>query len=377
MRIASLDAIPLAYPEPNDHDLERYLLLTKVTTDDGIVGWGEAWTRWPEATTACIDIVKGMAEAVVVGEDPFETQRLWHRLRRHSYWYGTGGLASFAISAIDTALWDIKGKATGQSLISMLGGPVQDRLPAIVSSHPGHADLRQGAEEIRDWLDAGELHGVKYGMTWEGDAGLGREHDRDVAFLREVREAIGPDREIMIDVRGAFPWDIGTAIRRVQAFDEYGVRWVEEPFDPSALDLYRDLRPRVRTMIAFGERARTVEEFQTAVDSGLTDVVGVDPGSCEGLTGALKILARIEAANRHFNAHAWSGGIVSAASIALSAATRSSLVFEVKPRRNPMQHELISTPIDPVEGGWVVPPSGPGLGIEIVDDCVEHYRMDR
>jgi L-alanine-DL-glutamate epimerase-like enolase superfamily enzyme len=375
VRIASIEAIPLAYPEPNDHGLERYLLLTKVTTDEGVVGWGEAWTRWPEATLACIDLVDGMA-AVVIGEDPFTSEVLWNRLRRHSYWYGTGGLAAFAISAIDTALWDIKGKVTNQSLVSMLGGAVQERLPAIASSHPSKPDLAEGAAEIAEWLEAGNLHGVKFGLTWEGEAGLGREHDRDVEFVRLVREAIGPHRDIMVDVRGAFPWDLGTATRRVRAFEEYGLRWIEEPFDPNALELYRELRGRVTTLVAFGERARTVEEFQAAVQSGLTDVVGVDPGSSEGLTGAVKVIERIEAAQRHFNAHAWSGAIVSAASVALSAATRSSLVFEVKPRRNPMQHELVAEPIEPVDG-WMTPPSRPGVGAEILDDCVEHYRMDR
>jgi L-alanine-DL-glutamate epimerase-like enolase superfamily enzyme len=375
VRIASIEAIPLAYLEPNDHGLERYLLLTKVTTDEGVVGWGEAWTRWPEATLACIDLVDGMA-AVVIGEDPFTSEVLWNRLRRHSYWYGTGGLASFAISAIDTALWDIKGKVTNQSLVSMLGGAVQERLPAIASSHPSKPDLAEGAAEIAEWLEAGNLHGVKFGLTWEGEAGLGREHDRDVEFVRLVREAIGPHRDIMVDVRGAFQWDLGTATRRVRAFEEYGLRWIEEPFDPNALELYRELRGRVTTLVAFGERARTVEEFQAAVQSGLTDVVGVDPGSSEGLTGAVKVIERIEAAQRHFNAHAWSGAIVSAASVALSAATRSSLVFEVKPRRNPMQHELVAEPIEPVDG-WMTPPSRPGVGAEILDDCVEHYRMDR
>jgi L-alanine-DL-glutamate epimerase-like enolase superfamily enzyme len=374
LKITAIEPIPLAYPEPNDHDLTRYLLLVKVTTDEGLVGWGETWTRWPEATKACIDLIDGMAE-VILGEDPGGIEPIWRKLRAHSYWYGTGGLASFAISAIDIALWDIKGKRSGEPLVDLLGGAVQEKLPAIVSSHADKADLREGADEIGDWLDERDLKGVKYGMTWEGPARLGRSHERDVAFVREIRERIGPDRDIMVDVRAAFPWDIGTATRRILGFEEYGIRWIEEPFQPSALDLYRDLRGRITAMIGFGERSRTVEEFTAAVATGLTDVVGVDPGSAEGLTGCVKVIERIEAANRHFNAHAWSGAIISAVSVALSAASPSTLVFEVKPRRNPMQHELVADPIDPV-GGWISPSTQPGLGVEIVEDCVSHYRLD-
>ncbi len=374
MKIASIEPIPLAYPEPNDHDLTRYLLLVKVTTDDGLVGWGETWSRFPEATKACMDLIDGMAE-VIKDADPRETEPIWRKLRAHSYWYGTGGLASFAISAIDIALWDIKGKAAGLPLVTMLGGAVQEKLPAIVSSHADKADLREGAEEIGNWLDERDLKGVKYGMTWEGPAKLGREQGRDVEFVKEIRERIGPDRDIMVDVRAAFPWDVGTATRRVLGFEEYGIRWIEEPFQPSALDLYKDLRARITTMIGFGERSRTVEEFEAAVATGLTDVVGVDPGSAEGLTGCVKVIDRIEAANRHFNAHAWSGAIISAVSVALSAATPSTLVFEVKPRRNPMQHELVADPIDPVDG-YVSAPTSPGIGVDIQDDCVAHYRLD-
>lgn len=374
MKVVALEPIPLAYPEPNNHGLTSYLLLVKATTEEGLVGWGETWTRWPEATKACIDLIEGMAP-VVIGRDPMHTEAIWHALRRHSYWYGTGGLASFAISGIDIALWDLKGKIVGQPLISLLGGPVLERLPAIASSHADKEDLHEGAENMAGWIDGG-LHGVKFGMTWEGPARLGVEHERDVEFVRLIRERIGPCRDIMVDVRAAFPWDLATATRRIKGFEEYGIRWVEEPFEPSALERYRDLRKRVNTLIGFGERSRTVEEFAAVVATGLTDVVGVDPGSAEGLTGCVKIIERIEAAQRHFNPHAWSGAIITAVSLALSASTRSSLVFEVKPHRNPMQHELVSEPIDPVDG-WLSPPTRPGIGVEVLEDAVDHYRMDR
>jgi L-alanine-DL-glutamate epimerase-like enolase superfamily enzyme len=374
LKIASVEAVPLGYPEPNDHGLTRYLTLVKMTTDAGVVGWGETWTRWPEATRAACELIDGMAP-LLIGADPLESERLWDRLRRHSYWYGTGGLASFAISGLDIAIWDLKGKILGVPLITLFGGALQERLPAIASSHASHADLREGAEQIGEWLDSG-LQGIKFGMTWEGEAQLGHQHERDVEFVRLVRERIGPEPDIMVDVRGAFPWDLQTATRRVRALEEHGLRWIEEPFKPNQLSLYRELRARVSTLVGFGERSRTVEEFEQAVATGLTDVVGVDPGSAEGITGTLKVISRIEAAQRHFNAHAWSGALITAASLALSASTSSCLVFEVKPIRNPMQHDLVAEPLDPIDG-WISPPSSPGLGVEVLDDAVAHYRLDR
>lgn len=374
MKIASVEPIPIAYPEPNDHGLTRYLMLVKLITDEAVVGWGESWTRWPEATSAGCALVDGMA-SLLIGEDPMDSERLWDKLRSHSYWYGTGGLASFAISALDIAIWDLKGKILGVPLISLLGGAVQEPLPAIASCHASKANLQEGADEIGSWLEGG-LQGVKFGMTREGDARLGLEHDRDVEFMRLLRKRVGPAADIMVDARGAFPWDLQTATMRVQAFEEHGLRWIEEPFAPTQMALYRELRPRVSTLIGFGERSRTVEEFEQAVETGLTDVVGVDPGSAEGVTGCVKVISRIEAARRHFNAHAWSGALVTAVSLALSASTKSSLVFEVKPIRNPMQHDLVAHPFEPVDG-WISAPRSPGIGVEVLDDAVEHYRADR
>ena len=122
MRIQSIEAIPIAYPEPNDHDAERHLCLVRVQADDGQVGWGEAVTMWPEASWATKAIVDGMAP-LLIDRDPVDTDSLWRLLKDHAWWYGVGGIASFAIAALDIALWDLKGKALGTSVLSLLGGP--------------------------------------------------------------------------------------------------------------------------------------------------------------------------------------------------------------------------------------------------------------
>ncbi len=133
--------------------------------------------------------------------------------------------------------------------------------------------------------------------------------------------------------------------------------------------------PRPPTRIAYGEKEWTVEGFERILATGTVDVVGVDPGRAEGITGFKKVCDRVEGYNRQTNAHAWSSGIVSAASIAVSFNTPSCRLFEFKPLPNPMQNDLIDEPLSHVDG-WVYPPTGVGLGIEVDDDVVERFRSD-
>jgi len=375
MKIVRVEAIPVSYPEPNDFNATRHLCLARVTGDDGQVGWGESITQFPEANWATKAIIEGMAE-LVVGRDPLHNDAIWRALKDRAWWYGyRGGIASYAIAAIDIALWDLKGKALGTSVVELLGGPVHERLPAIASSHAHHSSIPEMAEEAIDWLSTG-LQGMKVGFGKRGDARLGYDHDRDVAYVKAMREAIGPDKSLMIDLGVAVQWDVATAVKRTQAFDEYDIAWIEEPLGAWDPEGYATLRAKTRTLIAYGEREWTLDGFERILATGTVDVVGVDPGRAEGITGFKKVADRVEAYRRQANAHAWSSAICSAASLAISFASPACKVFEFKPLRNPMQHELVRRPFEHVDG-WVGPPRGPGLGIEVIQEVVDRYRSER
>ncbi len=369
--IATVEAIPVSYPEPNDFNALRHLCLVKITTRDGVVGWGESITQFPEANFATKAIVEGMAERVV-GKDPLANIAIWHQLRDKKWWYGyRGGIASYAIAAIDMALWDIKGKLLGASVLDLLGGSVHERLPVVASCHAHYEDIGQMVEEAQEWVAPG-LHGVKVGLGKRGNARLGYEHDRDVEYMRRMREGLGEQALIMLDCGWAIKWDVMTAVRRVQAFDEYGLHWIEEPlmeWDPEG---YRNLRAKTTCLIAYGEKEWDLRGFEEVLATGTVDVVGIDPGRAEGITGFKKATERVEFYKRQSNAHAWSSAICSAASLAISFSTPSARLFEFKPLRNPMQHELVTEPFEHVEG-WVYPPTRPGLGIEVIEDVVRHY----
>jgi L-alanine-DL-glutamate epimerase-like enolase superfamily enzyme len=374
MRVRSVEAIPVSYPEPNDFDALRHLCLVRVVDEDGRVGWGESVTMWPESSAATKAVVEGIAP-LVVGRSVLENESIWRSLKEHAWWYGHGGgIASFAVAAIDIALWDLKGKALGASVLDLLGGPAHERLPAIASCHAHYDSIPEMAQEAAEWLETG-LHGVKVGFGKRGNARLGYEHDRDVAYVRAVREAIGPGKSIMIDLGNAIRWDVTTAVERTRAFEEHGVAWIEEPLGGWDPEGYATLRAKTETRIAYGEREWQVEGFQRVLDTGTVDVVGVDPGRAEGITGFREVCRRVEAARRQANAHAWSSAIVTAASLAISFSSPACKLFELKPLRNPMQHELVAQPFDH-EGGWMAPPTGAGLGIEVLDEVVDRYRSD-
>jgi L-alanine-DL-glutamate epimerase-like enolase superfamily enzyme len=374
-RVVTVEPIPVSYPEPNDFNALRHLCLVKISTDDGVVGWGESITQFPEASLATKAIVDGMAERVV-GKDPLDTHAIWQSLHDKAWWYGyNGGLASYAISAIDIALWDIKGKVLGAPVLQLLGGAVHERLPAIASCHAHHEDIGRMVEEAQEWVAPG-LHGVKVGFGKRGNARLGYEHARDIEYMRRLRKGLGPDASIMIDCGWAIRWDVATAIRRVKAFDEYNLTWIEEPLGAWDPEGYANLRSKTSTLIAYGEREWNLDGYERILRTGTVDVVGVDPGRAEGITGFKKVADRVEYYRRQANAHAWSSAIATAASLAISFSSPACKVFELKPLRNPMQHELVTEPFDHLDG-YMYPPTKPGLGIDVIEDVVNSYRSER
>lgn len=374
MTVRTVEAIPVSYREPTDHNRFRAVCLVKITDEDGHVGWGEACAYFPEAARAAAKIIEGMAE-IVIGRSALHTEAIWHDLKAHSWWYGTGaGIASFAISGIDIALWDLKGHQLGTRVVDLLGGPVREQLPAIASLHGTRARIEDMAEEIAGHTATG-LHGAKVGFGKAGDAHLGFEESRDLEFVDKVQAAMGPGKDLMIDLGVKNHWDISTAIRRAHAFEERGVAWLEEPLghdDPAG---YAALRAAIGIRIAYGEREWNARGVQRIVETGTVDVIGLDPGRVEGITGFRKAAEICALNRRQANAHNFSTAIVGAASQALSFACPACTVLELQPVYGPAQQDLVDRPIWHKDG-FVDMPQGPGLGIRVNEDLVRSARLD-
>lgn len=376
MTIHAVDTFPVSYPEPNDHGRHRAVCLVRVTDGDGRTGWGEATTYWPEAAVATAALVDALAPRIV-GRDPLQNESVLTDLREQTWWYGTDGvgLVGFALSGIDVALWDLKGHVLGARVLDLLGGPVKDELPAIASSHAAQSELPAMAEEIASWLETG-LRGVKVGFGKLGDANLGFDHDRDVEFVRQVRDAIGPDRSLMIDCGVRNRWTVPMAVKRVRAFEEYDLDWIEEPLGHDDPHGYQQLRQATQTLIAYGEREYGPRGVARILETGTVDVVGLDPGRIGGVTGFAQACDLLALARRQGNAHAWSTAIDAAASLAISWAKPVCHQLEEQPFKGPMQDDLIGGAIVH-ENGLMPQPDGTGLGIEIDQAVVDRFTIAR
>ncbi|MEM7446032.1 MAG: mandelate racemase/muconate lactonizing enzyme family protein, partial [Pseudomonadota bacterium] len=361
MKLTRIEPIVLRYPEPNDFNNLRHTVLVRVTAADGTEGWGEAIAMWPEACKAVAHLIDDGLADTVLGMDVTDPPSIWQTLKRHTWWYGEGGLATMALSAIDMAVWDCAGKCSGRSLSEMLGGAKREELPAIASLHVNHPTIEDSVSTIAGYIASG-FRGAKLGFGKKGPSRVGQDPAYDVDFVRAVRTGMGPDALLMIDIGNGVRWDAKTAIWATNRMAEYDISWIEEPLHPDDWAGLATMRKAVDTRLATGEREWTVAAYGRLIDTGLVDVFGVDPARAEGITGFQRIAGLVEQAGAVINAHAWSTAITSAASLHLSLATSASEIFELKPIENPMQHELVEIPIWH-ENGQVRAPNGPGLGV--------------
>jgi L-alanine-DL-glutamate epimerase-like enolase superfamily enzyme len=371
--VRSIEPIVLRYPEPNDFNNMRMTVLVRLQTSAGGVGWGEGIAMWPEACKATAAIIADGFGPLLVGHPVGEIEAAWWKMKRHAWWYGEGGIAAFAQSAVDMALWDAFGTEIGQSVGTLLGGAVQPKLPANATMHVNKATLEENIAEIAGHISAG-FRSVKLGLGKRGLANIGPEPESVLGFITALRAALGSGPGIMVDIGNGIRWDPPTAIRVTKALEPLEIGWIEEPLYPEDIEGYRRLRAATTLTIASGEREWTIEGYKRLLATETVDVFGIDPGRAEGVTGFRAVTKLIEAAHRQVNAHAFSTAITTAASLHLSAATTASRIFEIKPHPSPMQHELVRTPIWH-EGGYATPPTGPGLGIEMDERVVEKYRV--
>jgi L-alanine-DL-glutamate epimerase-like enolase superfamily enzyme len=374
MKVSRIEAFAVRYPEPNNDDKLRSLCLVRIETEDGLVGWGEAISGAPVVSLAVAFVVERRLAPLVVGRDPRDVTGTWTAMRDATYWDGNGGIVSFGISAIDMALWDIAGKAAGQPLWALLGGRRQEALPACASTILATDDPDRVGREFSGFAADGYRF-VKGGWGHDLSIAFGLDETRDLAVARAVRDAIGPDVEMIVDVVALAGWDSSHAIRMARQLDDAcRLYWFEDPLIEQDLDGYRRLHEAVDVRICTGEKGWHAAHYRGLIDSAAVDVIMVDPGKAEGVTGAWGIIGMAAAAGRAWNAHSWSSALNTAASLHMAVAAPNTLIFELKPVPSPMQHELVRTPIEHRDG-WVSPPDGPGLGVEVDEAVVARYRI--
>ena len=375
MKIRDIQAFPLAYPEPHYKDIERYITLARVETEDGVVGWGECISQFREAALATKIIIEQGLAPLLVGEDAIDVDRLWHKMQSRIWWYGPEGIAAFGVSALDMALWDVKGKALGLPVCRLLGGQLQDKVVAMASFIFDMEDLDWTLNEFHFLREEG-YQVVKAGWGMRLEALFGQNRQRDIEIVRLVREAIGDDLELIVDTPGHHGlWDVPTAIQRFRDLEPYRLRWIEQPLPPHDLEGHARLRSAVATPIGTGEDEWNVESYRRLIQSGGVDVLQIDPGRCHGITGSQHVIKLIEAENLEFSFHTWSSALNTAASLHLLAGSTHGVAMDFKPHESPMQHELVSDPWVQRDGYLAVRET-PGLGVQVREDIVQKYLFN-
>ncbi|HEX4029751.1 MAG TPA: mandelate racemase/muconate lactonizing enzyme family protein [Terracidiphilus sp.] len=351
----------------------KYLGIVKVETDVGIVGYADLETQ-PHVAQAIVDApsegsvmgFKGL-RSLLIGEDPFDVERLWHKMYMGSVYYGRRGAAMQVISGIDIALWDIVGKKIGEPVYKLLGGAYRDQVRPYASTL--FRSTSEGmAEASRAYLEQG-FTAVKFGWGV-----FGEDAQRDVELVAAARKALGERADLLIDTGWYIQRTAKEAIQMVRRLEPFRPFLIEEPLSPEDYDGYAELSGAVDTLIACGEQEATEWGFHTLIERGHVDVVQPDLSRCGGFTAARKIVHLAELYNRLCIPHAWTSDLLTAASLHLNAFMRRSVFQEFNVTVGPLSRELCLNPVH-LEDGMLRVPQGPGLGVEVDESVITKYRV--
>jgi galactonate dehydratase len=347
----------------------RNLTFVVVSTDEGIDGVGEV--RMINNTEALLGYLTDAATNHVVGGDPFAIEALVQRMWRRDYGR-PGQIEMSGIAAVEIACWDIIGKALDQPVYRLLGGPVRGRIKAYANGwYTVERTPEQFHEAARRVVEKGYL-GLKLDPFGAGSYELSRaEVVAAVALVEAVRDAIGADADLFIEMHGRFT--PSTAVRVAQALVPYEPAWIEEPVPPENLRALKKVAERVRLPIATGERIHLRHEFRELLELQAADVVQPDPTMCGGISETRKLAAWAEAYYVLVAPHNVGGPISTAASLHLGAAIPN---FKVLEHFNDFTEAYVkaAAPGNPeVVDGYFALPAGPGLGVVLDEDLVREH----
>jgi galactonate dehydratase len=347
----------------------RNLTFVVVSTDEGIDGVGEV--RMINNTDALLGYLAEATTNHVVGGDPFAIEALVQRMWRRDYGR-PGQIEMSGIAAIEIACWDIIGKALDQPVYRLLGGPVRGRIKAYANGwYTVERTPEQFHEAARRVVEKGYL-ALKLDPFGAGSYELSRaEVVAAVALVEAVRDAIGADADLFIEMHGRFT--PSTAVRVAQALVPYEPAWIEEPVPPENLRALKKVAERVRLPIATGERIHLRHEFRELLELQAADVVQPDPTMCGGISETRKLAAWAEAYYVLVAPHNVGGPISTAASLHLGAAIPN---FKVLEHFNDFTEAYVkaAAPGNPeVVDGYFALPAGPGLGVVLDEDLVREH----
>lgn len=363
---------PFASSQRWDHS--RSGMLVEIHSEDGTVGWGEAYG--PPRILA--NIIDTTFAPLLVGQNPLATEDIWQKLYDSLRDHGQRGVVIQALSAVDVALWDLKGKILGAPVHALMGGPVRSRIRAYATGLYRRAmdvseNRRLLLDEAKGYLDQG-MTAMKVKI------GFGRSYDLDM--IESLRKLIGPDIELMADMNHGY--DLTGAKQVAAAIEPFDLGWLEEPVVPENLESYARLRAHTSIPIAGGESHFTRHGFFEILRLGAMEIVQPDVCATGGISETKKIADLASAFGVRCVPHVWGTGIGIAAALHVIAVLprtatgwRSSFdpMLEYDCTPHPFRQAILRQPLL-VKDGFIDVPDAPGLGIEIDTAAVERFRVD-
>ena len=392
MRITDIRTIPLEVElhetvyDANYTMKNKPALLVQVFTDDGLIGIGEAaHFGGPMSSTA--HVIEQELKPYLVGKDPINTELLWDLMHKRAYKHGRGGIIIAAMSGIDIALWDLKGKVTGLPCWRLMGG-YRKRVPAYATGgfYSAGKSLDGLAAEMQTYVDAGfravkmkvgRNSGVELSpLRASEECGIAEVTlDEDIQRVDLVRQIIGPDIKLCVDANGA--WDVPTAVKMGKRMEPFDVYWYEEPVWPDDLLGSKEVAQKVSIPVAGYETCSYgVIDFQRYISHRAVHFVQPDVAWSGGLTECLKIAHLAQAANLPVAPHIHGSAVAVAAGLHLLGAIRNGSMAETVFPAHPLMTDLVTDPLSiERDSGDIILSEKPGLGIDLNLDVVEQYRI--
>ena len=357
MRITDIRTIPLEVElhetvyDANYTMKNKPALLVQVFTDDGLIGIGEAaHFGGPMSSTA--HVIEQELKPYLVGKDPINTELLWDLMHKRAYKHGRGGIVIAAMSGIDIALWDLKGKITGLPCWRLMGG-YRKRVPAYATGgfYSESKNLEALADEMQAYVDAGfravkmkvgRNSGVELSpLRASEECGIAEVTlDEDIQRVALVRQTIGPDIKLCVDANGA--WDVATAVKMGQRMEPFDVYWYEEPVWPDDLLGSKEVAQKVSIPVAGYETCSYgLVDFQRYISHRAVHFVQPDVAWSGGLTECLKIAHIAQAANLPVAPHIHGSAVAVAAGLHLLGAIRNGSMAETVFPAHPLMTELV------------------------------------
>ncbi len=360
-------------------------MFVEVRTDEGVTGWGEITTTTKVANRAVAHVVRSLNE-LIVGDDPARIELIWHKIFRSFTYMGSRGASTHAISGVDIALWDIKGKVLGQPIYELMGGSVRDDI--LLYTHPNQRNFgsREGIMEEIGRIVASGHTGIKFDPFPEVDRSLMPRHGylagemskagekRAAEITATVREAAGDEVDVLIDAHGRF--NVPTAIRLCRTLEDAGnIDWFEEPVPVESYKALRQVRDSVDAAITVGERLHTRWEFVPIFENELADYVMPDVTWAGGISELKKIATLAEAHYVPISPHDASGPINVMAGAQVMMTTPNFYRVETSSFDLSKYNVFLEEPLDNT-GGSLKVPKLPGLGIGMNLDYLKANMLD-